>query len=192
LPAITVTSGDALILSLGWQQQTGGGTLQSVSDDNGGTWQSTTLQANGAAAAIQIWYCVNHPGGPTNVVATYSANVGGAAADLSEWSGIAAAVPLDASAGATGSSTTPSTGIVMTSNPVDLVIGAAAQQNKLTISSGPTNSFTALTDAVTTGSSGNVNTMSGYQIENAFGSYSTGWTMSGTNKWAGSIVAFHH
>jgi len=186
-----VTSGNTLILSLGWQQGTGGGSLQAVSDNNGGTWQSTMLQSPGAGAAIQIWYSLNHPGGSTTVTATYSSSVGGIAADLSEWSGIATVTAFDASAGTTGSSSTPSTGVVTTTNANDLVVGAAAQMGKLTISSGPTNSFTPLADAVTSGSSGNINTMSAYQIESAINSYTTNWTMSGSNKWAGSIVAFH-
>jgi acid phosphatase type 7 len=191
LPAITVTSGNTLILALGWTPGAGNPSLSSVADNNGGTWQSTTIQSSGTQARMQIWYSLNHPSGSTIVTATYSGNVSGVAANLSEWSGIATASAFDASAGTTGSSTTPSTSTVTTHNANDLVFGAAVQQGKNTIVSGPTNSFTGLTPAVTSGSSGNSSTQSAYQIESAINSYTTNWTMSGSNAWAGSIVAFH-
>ncbi len=126
------------------------------------------------------------------VTATFTGGTpSGIAANLSEWRGIATSAALDASAGKTGSSNTPATGTATTSVAKDLVVGAAAQTGQLTISSGPTNSFSQLTEALTTGSNGNINVMSAYQIESATGSYSTSWTLSGSNKWAGSIASWH-
>jgi LysM repeat protein len=191
LPPITVTSGDTLILALGWNPGVGNPSLSSVTDNDGGSWQSTTIQTKSTQAAIQIWYSLNHPGGTTTVSVVYGGNVSGLAANLSEWSGIAAASAVDTSTGTTGNSSTPITGVTSTTNANDLVFGATVQQSKNSIVSGPTNSFIGLAHAVTAGSGGNASTQSGFQIESATGSYSTGWTMSGSSPWAGSVVSFH-
>jgi hypothetical protein len=173
------TAGNFLVLSYANTGQTP--TVVSVAGD--GTWASST-QANGNGTADdETWYDMNATAATTTIALTLSGNTGATArVNVSEWSGVATSSALDVAA----TSTSPTTSNVSTSN-----INPIAGLNELifadfkgpSITSGPTQGFTAL--ATTSAASG-----AGYLVvANTSGQYFTTWN-GGSSQYNTGISAF--
>jgi PKD repeat protein len=136
-------------------------------------------------SVVEIWYGLNSSGSGTAVTVTYSNATGSGGVNVSEFSGVATSNALDvAPAPTTGTSTTPTTpAAVATTNSNDLILAAAADISVGTTTAGPTNSFTALTEAANSNK-----IIPAYRIVAATGSYSTGWTEP-NGGWDSAIVA---
>ncbi|HEX5430315.1 MAG TPA: hypothetical protein VFX17_04570, partial [Patescibacteria group bacterium] len=171
--------GNALIAVIGMNTS-----ATSVSSVSGGGVTWTLAKRNSAAgsnAGTEIWYGVGSTGSGTAVTVTMSSSVQ-VQGMIAEFSNVAS--DLDASNGASGTSTTAGSGAVTVSNPNDLIVGGIIDQAAGKPSAGPTNGFAELTTANDFMSFG-----SGYRVVNSTGTYSTAWTIA-NNGWVGAIVAF--
>jgi hypothetical protein len=157
----------------------------SVTDSAGGTWTKGPVgYQSGSNTRVELWYRTGVPAGITNVSATLSP-AGTGSANVSEWSGVASASPLDAQAGrgnpAATAAPTPS---LATTNADDLVIGALNYSGAAT-SSLTGGGFTALTPY----NAGNVNGRAAYRTVSGTGAYQATWTLSAAAASGGAILA---
>ena len=183
---ITLTAaphiGDALVF-----QGASQGSHPTSITGGGVTWINATQKC--ANRCSDIWYGLNSNGNGTTLTVSFglSQNAGG---NVSEWSGIALFGALDVSSGidncCSGSDNAPTTQSINTTNPTDLLIGEASVDDTLTITGGPTNSFTALTE-VNNGTGSHA--VPSYRVVSAASAYSTSWTTSGSLGWDTSIAA---
>jgi PKD repeat protein len=135
-------------------------------------------------SVVEIWYGLNSSGTGTAITVNYTNATGSGAVNVSEFSGVATTNALDvAPAPSNGVSTTPTSPTAATNNPNDLVLAAAADTSVGATTSGPTNSFIALTEA-----SNSNKIIPAYRIVTASGSYSTTWTEP-NGGWDSAIVA---
>jgi hypothetical protein len=106
-------------------------------------------------------------------------------ANVSEWSGVAAAQAVDTVAGqGNASATTAATPSITTTNPNDVVIGAINYPRAVSATL-DTPGFSTLRDF-------NASTVSGraaYRVVSAAGGYSASWTLSGASASGGAILA---
>lgn len=131
---------------------------------------------------VEIWYgTVTTSGITTGTITTSNGSVSNGS--LLEATGVATSSPIDNSQAfaSNGTSATNATASVTLTNCRDLII-ASTRSAAATLSSGPTNSFTELTD----GTAGH----SAYLIPNALGTYSTGWIQTTSVVYDAVIAAF--
>lgn len=142
---------------------------------------------------IDIWYVHDVPAGVTGVLLTV-ADVTGAGddvtitANVSEWSGLVNQGPLglnENSANSTAVTTNP-----VTPSSASAVVIAMVGTNADLYLSGPTNSFTRMTQANDNTGLWTMAQESAYQIESSVDAYATGWALTSANPWAAAIVAF--
>lgn len=163
---------------------TSSGTINSISDSINGAWTRAIQSATGGGISSEIWYVKNSGAGTPIVTPTIGrfANAGG---NFQEYSGAATTGGADATAAFTNSSTTtPVTGSITPSASAIIVAGMTF--NFGNYSSGPTNSYTRLTQSSFFGTD---------LIESACkagvtGSTSTGWTVSFSSSQETTIAAF--
>src|SRR6185436_3222449 len=74
-----------------------------------------------------------------------------------------------------------------TTQAIELVLAMGGKKTQSTPSAGPTNSFTALTQATIAGSP-SASVDGAYFIQTSTGTRNTGWTIT-SSRWAGAIVA---
>ena len=171
-------AGDALVLfsdndRVGISSVTGGGV----------TWVRGS--SSGTHSVGEVWYGLNSSGSNIvePIIVTYANSTGSGGINVSEFSGVAATNALDVAGSVSGISPDPATPTAVTTDANDLILAAAADVNT-SPTSGPNQSFTALTEA--TGIDGKI--IPAYLITAATGSYSTSWA-EGNGGWDAIIVA---
>jgi len=180
-PAITVAAGDALIATISGNASV---TSFGISDNQGNTWVKAidVAAVPGVSNYYGIWYAFNCKVGSTTVTITSGASAN-FSCNLTEWPSLYA---LDG----TGSNVIPATTMTVTVGPTtnadDLIVALTVAGGTNSPTSGPTNSFTALTNP----SPATAPVYAGaYQVENAVGTYSTSWTYPSQSV-GGVIAAF--
>lgn len=176
----SVTAGSLLVFVGGG---TSTATITAISDSVNGSW-TRAVQGAGSPSS-EIWYKKNAGAGSTVVTVTVGRlqNAGG---DFQEFSGCATTGGADASgANANTSTTTPVTGSITPSASALIVAGCTFTVG--TYSSGPTNSYTRLTNA--TFGFGSNKVEAAYKV-GVTGSTSTGWTLSSSGNQDTTIAAF--
>ncbi len=181
---LTSTAGDTLVATIAVQA---GATnsVKSVTDSAGNTWNKGPIGfLSGSNTRVEIWF--SSAAAPvTHVTVTLSA-LDAAAADISEFTGIASVLPLEASAAqGNASSTIASTPSLLTSSAEDVIVGAINYPTS-TVSTLASPSFTALTDFAASG----VHGRAAYLIAPVAGSYSASWSLAGASTSGGAIAAF--
>jgi hypothetical protein len=192
-PALTSAANDALIACIAWNRGTDTVTL---SDNNSGTWAEVvgfphhnTVTGN----TVDIWYSVGHPAGSTMVTLAYSGLSGvNLAANLSDYTGIAASTPVDTSTNHDQNSNISlwGTGTINTRNAADALVGCAWNSSGVTGSSvaqsgtggGTPNALTSITEVPN-------QLVAAYQIVSSTGIFGFNWTWSGASEGVGAIVA---
>ncbi|MFO0204022.1 MAG: YDG domain-containing protein, partial [Alphaproteobacteria bacterium] len=111
-----------------------------------------------------------------------------------EYTGVLALNPLDVVNNNTGTSTSPSTNSITTTQANELIIAGIGHQNSGTIfsSAANTNSFSVVASATTTDNPGgnNVVTSALERIVTSTGTYSTGGSLDGSRSWSAAIASF--
>lgn len=179
-----VTSGNLLVLIVGFNS-----TAVSVSGvtSTGDTWvqgkNCTTGTGNG------IWYALNAASGTTSVTITFSGGTSGRfyGALMEEFSGVSGFDKAAACAGATASATLTSTTFKPDYTNALVVTGGAYTSASAT-STGPTNSYTALTGR--NDGTNSMSTIGAYLVINPAANTSTGWTTATAHNWGLTSVAF--
>ncbi len=191
--ALTVTTsatggGDSLIAIISVVAVSGASPAVASVTGGGVTWTQGPTVSFGSGSfpgTFQIWYGHNSSGGSTSVSITSSGS--GTLvnqANVSEWVGLYNGAP-NATNTNSGTSTTPSTNSVTPLTTNSLVI--AGMVSLSAYSSGPTNSFTRMTNDT---DSATIFLEGAYQIESSAAAYSTGDTRSGSADWGAVIAAF--
>jgi hypothetical protein len=183
-PAISFASAvlnhSLLVACAGWTDTTI--TLNSVTSSPSNTWNSTTDINNSGKVRIQCYYAMNVASGTTTVTFNFSASVNWEIA-IHEYSGVATTSALDQQNGATGNSSSPSSGSVTPSVDGELIFGWTANSfgvNSYTAGSGFTQrqsdlGFYASED----------------QAQGTAGAISATWGQGGTTaQWAAKVLTF--
>jgi PKD repeat protein len=181
---ITTTAGDALVASIAVKAGSSVSVTR-VADSTGAAWTKGAVGfLTGSNTRAEIWYRLGAPA-LTSVTATLSAS-NTAAANVSEWSGVATTGALDAAAGAgNAASTTAATPSITTTQPGDLVVGALNYPGSAT-STLTAAGFTALNSfSVTTVANGRA----AYRVASTTGSYRASWTLSSSAASGGAVIA---
>src|SRR5712691_11450667 len=178
LPA-NVTAGNALVVFVSWNNQRN---LTSVTGGGVTTWAQAVARLP-VDPQSAIWYGLNSSGGTNTVTVNWDSDPNSCGMSVAEFSGLFTSAALDVTATATGSSTTITTGTLTTTNANDLLVAMGVQSSAT--AGAPTNGFTALT-----GVSASFNQEEAYNIVSSTGSYSTGWSLSGSSSWPSLIAAF--
>jgi hypothetical protein len=170
---ITSTAGDALVAAIAVKAGSSI-SVSSVTDSTGAAWtKGPAGWLTGSNSRVELWYRTG-AGAVSSVTATLSAT-SSAAADISEWRGVAATGALDAQAAiGNAASTTPQTPAVTTTVAGDLVIGALNWPGSAT-STLTSAGFTSLSNfSVST----SVNGRAAYLVPTTTGSYRAAWNLS--------------
>lgn len=179
----TPSTGNLIAVGVGWASNSI--TLSSLSLTGVSSFASADGNTNTAMSA-QLQYGMVTSAGGTSVTATFSSAVT-SAIHVSEWFNIQTA-PLDLHTNSTGTSTTPDTGTTGTTNsPEELSIGVLAWASGATVSSGPTQAYTALTE-IDDGTA--LRLKPAYKILTAAGTTHTGYTVSSSSAWVGVVGTF--
>jgi hypothetical protein len=155
-----------------------------ISGVSGGGVTWARAGAGASHSALDVWYGLNSSGSGAAVTVSYADATGSGGINISEFAGVAASNGLDVAPATTaGVSTSPTTPTAATTNANDLIIAATADLSVGATTAGPTNGFTALSEAV------NANKIvPAYRVVTATGSYSAGWTEPNEG-WDAAIVA---
>jgi len=137
--------------------------------------------SSGSHSVCAIWWGFNSSSSGSSVTVTYVDGTGSGGVNVSEFSGLAPIAPDNINS-SQGVSATPFVS-VGTRTPNDLILAAAADQSVNPTTGGPTNSFTALTEAADTNK-----IIPAYRIASVAGSYNTSWT-EGIGGWDAVVVA---
>jgi hypothetical protein len=159
--------------------------VTAVTDSSGGTWTKGPVgYQSGSNTRVELWYRTGVPAGITSVTATLSP-AGVFSANVSEWSGVASASPLDVQ-GSRGNAaaTAAATPALSTTHADDLVIGAINYPGTAT-SSLSSSGFTALSPY----NAGSVNGRAAYRTVSSTGTYQATWTLSAAAASGGAILA---
>jgi hypothetical protein len=189
------TAGNLLVLVANGSYS--GSNPVTITDSQGNTWTKTIdINHPSGSPNMAVAWCIvaagkSHTSGVDTFTGTWTTSLGSKLIQVNEFAGIAA-VPLDKSASATGtSSATPSSGATATTVQADeLLVGAFGTWSL----SSPARTFTA-GSGYTIASSYQV-TWSGegmceYQVVSATGAYSAGCTMSAAvDNWLAAILTF--
>ena len=184
--AVTATTAGNFLIAI--YARSGGlasGQLTSVVDSAGQAWSMITRGAasGGTNTRVEIWYRANSAS-ITSITFT-SATAQSNSWNVTEWSGVATATPVDVASPdgssnlATATQTTPS---ITTLNPNDLVITGLHFPRATTTDPGAPWSLLTNFDDTTIGSG-----RAAYQIVSATGSFSATWVL-GTAKNAGEFT----
>lgn len=158
--------------------------VSSVTDSAGNAWTKGPIGfLSGSNTRVEIWHAT--AAAPVSQVTVNLSAADIVSANVSEWSGIATAQPVDALAGqGNASATNAQTPAIATANANDLIVGAInfprAVSSTLT-----TPGFARLDDF-------NASTVSGraaYRVVSATGTYSLSWALSGASASGGAILA---
>jgi hypothetical protein len=158
--------------------------VSSVTDSAGNAWTKGPVGfLSGSNTRVEIWHST--AAAPVSQVTANLSAPDIVSANVSEWSGVATASPVDVFGGqGNASGTTASTPAISTTNPNDVVVGAI--NFPLSVSSTLTTpGFTELVDF-------NASTVKGraaYRVVSATGSYSVAWALSGASTSGGAILA---
>src|SRR2546426_3960277 len=169
-----------LVACAGWT--TTSITLNSVTSSPSNTWNSTTDANNSGNLRIQCYYAMNAASGTTTVTFNFSASVNWEIA-IHEYSGVATTSALDQQNGATGNSSSPSSGSVTPSVNGELIFA-------WTTNSFGVNSYTA-GSGFTLRQSDLAFYASEDQVQGTAGAISATWAQGGSSaQWAAKVLTF--
>jgi len=182
-------NGNTLIAVIG----TRGTTASRVSSitQTGATWARVSQSTNANGTTVEVWAALNVSSAGTSVTVNLASSLK-ASAVVAEYSGILSSGATDVTAATTGSSSSPSTGTTSTTTQGDeLWIGGLDAIGTPTYSS-PTNSFSIVANAVSTGGITSSRERSALlqKIVSITGTANTGATLSSSAQWSGTIATF--
>src|SRR5579863_5630718 len=124
--AAAQNAGDLNVVAIGWNDSTS--SVISVTDSSHNNYlvaaAPTTIAGNGTQVIYYAQNIAAAAAGANTVTVTFSTTVAWPDVRIVEYSGIASSSALDVSVGASGTSTSPSSGTVATTNANDLLVGA--------------------------------------------------------------------
>jgi Purple acid Phosphatase, N-terminal domain/Calcineurin-like phosphoesterase len=176
-------AGHALVAAIAVQAGTTT-SVSSVTDSAGNAWTKGPIGfLSGSNTRVEIWHAT--AAAPVSQVTVNLSAADIVSANVSEWSGLATAQPVDALAGqGNASATTAQTPAITTANANDLIVGAINFPRTVS-STLTTPDFARLDDFTASTVSGRA----AYRVVTATGTYSLSWTLSGASTSGGAILA---
>ncbi len=132
------TAGNLNIVVVGWNDITS--TVTGVSDSLGNTYTQAGSMITGSTARQSIYYARNILAGSNVVTVTFNQAARFVDVRILEYSGLDPSNPLDVTASAAGSSTSPNSGAATTTSASELIFGAGTTATGFT---GPGTGFTS-------------------------------------------------
>ncbi len=176
-------AGNLNVVIVGWSDTTQ--RVNSVTDTKGNTYSLAIGPTQIAGSVSQsIYYAANIAGaaaGANSVTVTFSASAPYPDVRILEYRGVAHSSPVDATAGATGSAVSTSSGAGTTSNPIDLVVGGL---NTGAVASAPGSGFTLRMITTPNGD------LAEDRVVTTTGSYSATASLAYPGDWVVQMVAF--
>jgi phosphatidylinositol-3-phosphatase len=183
-------SGDLLAISTEFDAGSGGkssGSVISVTDNQGETWKRATAVNPSTRIGAEVWYEPNATGGVTSVTVTFSNSVN----PVVRFYEVGGASSLDRATSASGTSTSPNSGLTgTTSSGNELAIGAVGFVTVSANISGLSPGFTD--DPLLRNSLSNFNNseQGGHVAISAPGTFSYAGALSGSQAWAAVVATF--
>jgi len=116
------TLGNLNVVAVGWNDTTS--TVSSVTDSRGNTYTLAIGPTSGTGLRQSIYYAKNIASGANTVTATFNQAAAFVDIRVLEYSGLDQTNPLDVTAGASGSGTSPNSGSATTTTASELIFGA--------------------------------------------------------------------
>ena len=132
------TLGNLNIVAVGWNDTTA--TVTSVTDSRGNAYALAIGPTSGTGLRQSIYYAKNIAAGTNTVTVNFSQAAVFVDVRVLEYSGLDKTNPLDVTAGASGSGTSPTTAAVTTTTASELIFGAGMTTTHFT---GPGTGFTS-------------------------------------------------
>ena len=170
------TAGDLNIVAVGWNDTTS--TVQSVKDSVGNTYSLAIGPTKGTALQESIYYTANIVGGSNTVTVTFNQSANAPDVRILEYRGVAT---LDATAGASGSSTAANSGSATTTSANELIFGA----DMVATTTGSAGS--GFTSRIITSPDGDI---AEDKVVSTAGSNSATATLSGSGPWVMQMATF--
>ena len=183
------TAGDLLAVSTEFDGGSGksSGSVVSVSDNKSDTWTRATAVNPSTRIGAEVWYAPTAAAGVTSVTVTYSTSVN----PVLQFYEISGASSFDRAAAASGTSTSPSSGLTgTTSAGNEVVIGDIGFVTTTVTISGLSPGFTDGTLIRNPASNFNNSEQAGNQAVSATGAFSYAGTLSGSQAWAAAVATF--
>lgn len=194
LPVLNVTGG-FIALFESTRSPSGGTSMTSVTDNNGGSWNLISGNSNPSCfytVGAQIAWSFNHPLGNTTITVNQTepaSTTCGETIEAQDFLGIGTSATLDPNGAATtGNSASQAIGPISTTNPPVIVLawagicgGTTCDANSNPRTAGPTNGFNELTDIT---AAGIAKLYPSYANGSTTGPYNTSWTSTNSDCWA--------
>jgi len=119
---VAQTAGNMNLVVVGWNDTTS--TVSSVSDSRGNTYTQAGTTVTGTGLRQAIYYARNIVGGSNTVTVGFNQAAAFADVRILEYSGLDPSSPLDVTAGAAGTSSSPNSGAATTTAANELIFGA--------------------------------------------------------------------
>ena len=180
------TGGDLLVLSA---SEYNGATnhITSITDTAGNTWTPVgSYNVSGHNSNGELWYSANAK--PTTTVTTHNASAVSMSFVVQEFSGVAAASPLDTFAGTSNTGTAAASGSASSSVANELAVGFVAGHGNAEAITVTAPGYTAQLQQTTTGSIASV--VAGYQVLASPGSTAFGGSFPTAMYWASGVALF--
>ncbi|HKR28549.1 MAG TPA: IPT/TIG domain-containing protein, partial [Acidobacteriaceae bacterium] len=168
--------GDLNIVVVGWNDTTAG--VQSVTDSSGNTYQLAIGATSGTALRQSIYYASGIKGGSDTVTVTFSQAAVNPDIRILEYRGVST---LDATAGASGSGTTASSGSATVHSPNELIFGAN------TVHTGNVSAGSGFTARIITTPDSD---LAEDQVASAAGTYSATAPLTSSGGWVMQMASF--
>jgi hypothetical protein len=172
------TAGNLNIVAIGWNDTTS--TVSSVKDSRGNSYTLAIGPTTGTGLRQSIYYAKNIVGGSNSVTATFNQPAAFVDLRILEYSGLDTSDPLDVTAGAAGSGTSPGSGSATTTSSNELIFGAGITRTHFT------GAGTAFTSRIITTPDGDI---AEDKVVSGVGSYSTAAPAT-SSSWVMQMAAF--
>jgi hypothetical protein len=116
------TAGNLNVIVVGWNDAVAN--VTGVTDNQGNTYSLAIGPTRGTNLSQSIYYAKNIKSGTNTVTVTFNQAAVYVDMRILEYAGLSTTAPLDVTAGASGSSTTPSSGSATTTSANELIFGA--------------------------------------------------------------------
>jgi hypothetical protein len=161
----------------------------SISDTNGNSYAEAAAQTQTADGhQTRLFYAKNIAGGANTVTAAFSGTNGHPWLAIAEYSGLSTAAPLDTSAHAAGSSSSPSSGAApATSTANELVVGGLGLPSSTSATVTAGSGYALVAQDSTTGAS---RAAFEERIVSASAAYAGTFVLSASANWSAVVATF--
>ena len=177
--SLAQTAGNLNIVVVGWNDNIS--SLSSVSDSRGNSYVQAGTTIAGTGIQQAIYYAKNIAAGSNTVTVSFNQAAAYVDVRLLEYSGLNTTNPLDATAGAAGTSNSPDSGAATTTSANELIFGAGTTGGSFNAAG------TGFTVCIITTPDGDIGE---HKLVSSMGSYSAPATLNNSSTWVMQMATF--